>query len=223
MIILFAVACFEFFYGQQTRRMEVPPFKAVEVLGNFEVVLEQGQENGVMLIGTEQEVERVKISVKGGILRISDLKSMNKRSEVTVVVKYVQLVKLLATAGSLVYRKSEWAVDSLEIICSSGAKVDFTFLAQNLTVSVDKGATVSLKGRAKLVDAEASTGGIFDAYELICDSAKVRSNTGGLAKVYVKNYLEANAGAGGEISYRGIPKKIVPRKVLGGKIEQMIE
>jgi len=210
-------------YAQSVRKMELPSFKAVEVLGNFEVMLEQGDKEGVSLVGNDGEVERIKIAVKGGVLRISDVKSLNSRSEAMVIVRYVKLERVLATAGSLVYKKDGWAVDNLEIVCSSGAKVDFVLQAGKIVAGVDKGGTLTLKGTAKFADAEASTGGIFDAYELQCDSATIRANAGGLAKVFVAQYLQANASAGGEISYRRAPKKLVPKKVLGGKIEQMVE
>ncbi|MGC8824813.1 MAG: head GIN domain-containing protein [Bacteroidales bacterium] len=209
--------------AQPVRQMEVPSFSKVEILGNFEVVLEESQKESISLIGQDDEVGRIKIAVKNGVLRISDAKSLNQRGEAMIVVKYVRLEKILASAGSLVYKKGEWKLNNLEITCSSGAKVDFWVNADQITAGVDKGGTLTLKGIAKAIDAEASTGGIFDAYELKCDSAIVRANTGGLAKVYATQYLQANAGAGGEISYRRMPKKLVPKKMLGGKVEQMIE
>ncbi|MEJ5264441.1 MAG: head GIN domain-containing protein [Bacteroidales bacterium] len=209
--------------AQPVRQMEIPAFKAVEVLGNFEVVIEESSKEGISLIGSEEEVGRIKIAVKNGVLRISDIKSLDKRSEAMIVVKYVRLEKILASAGSLVYKKDDWKTDNIVITCSSGAKVDFSLQAGKITAGVDKGGTLTLKGTAKYVEAEASTGGIYDAFELKTDSATIRANTGGLAKVYATHYLQANAGAGGEIIYRRMPKKLVPKKVLGGKIEQMIE
>lgn len=217
------VTFFQLSSAQPVRQMEVPSFTRVEILGNFEVVLEESPKESISLIGQDDEVGRIKIAVKNGVLRISDAKSLDQRSGAMVVVKYVRLEKILATAGSLVYKKGEWKLNNLEITCSSGAKVDFWVNADKVTAGVDKGGTLTLKGTAKAVDAEASTGGIYDAYELQCDSAVVRANTGGLAKVYATQYLQANAGAGGEISYRRMPKKLIPKKVLGGKVEQMIE
>lgn len=209
--------------AQPARKMEVPSFKSVEVLGNFEVLLEAREKEGISLMGSDEEMGRIKITVKNGVLRISDIKSFNKRGEAMIIVRYINLEKVLATAGSLVYCKDSWKVDNLEIVCSSGAKVDFLVQANKIVAGVDKGGTLTLKGTAKVVEAEASTGGIYDAYELQCDSATIRANTGGLAKVYATQFLQANAGAGGEISYRRVPKKLVPKKVLGGKIEQMVE
>ncbi|MCX7985815.1 MAG: DUF2807 domain-containing protein [Bacteroidales bacterium] len=218
---------FQFAFGtlwaQQVRQLEVPSFKSVEVLGNFEVILEESQQEGISLIGNNEEASRVKVAVKNGILRLSDIKSLNKRPDVMIVVKYIQLEKILATGGSFVYNKNDWQISNLEITCSSGAKVDLSLKADKLKVDVDKGGTVSLKGKTPTLEAEASTGGIFDAFELSTNDAVVRANTGGLVKVFAKNTLEANAGAGGEIIYRGSPKKLMPKKVLGGKIEQMIE
>lgn len=209
---------------QHGRQIEVPAFTRLEVLGNFDVEIRKSENQGVQLKGSDNEIANVKVVVKGGVLRISNLKkAYEKKPEVQIIVNYSQLEKIVVSANAMLLTTAELSFDSIELVFSSGAKGDLKLNASKFNTTIDKGAILSIIGKVKTADIEAGSGGIFDGYEFKCDSAVVRANTGGIAKVYALKYLEASAAAGGEISYRGKPLQFKPRKTLGGKIEQLVE
>ncbi len=210
-------------WSQKGKTLEISSFQKIEILGNFEVELLASDKNSISLLGNEEETSRVKIVVKGDVLRISDLKSVNQKTDIKIIIQYKKLESILVSANAYVHHKGEFKTDKIKIVCSSGGKIESKLFGTNLEATVDKGGTISLNGKVAFADIESSTGGIFDAFELECDSIIVRSNAGGLAKVFVKKYLAANAIAGGEIYFRGIPKNFNPKKTMGGKIEQMLE
>ncbi len=210
--------------AQQVRKIEVPAFTKLEILGNFDVEIHKSDIQGVQLKGSDDEISNIKVVVKGGVLRISDLKkAYEKKPEVQIVVNYAQLEKIVVSASATLLTITEQTFDSVHLVLSSGANGNLKFNVRKLNAVIDKGANLSITGKAQMADIEAASGGVFDGYDFRCENAVVRANTGGIAKVHVINQLEANAAAGGEISYRGKPLQFKPRKSLGGKIDQLVE
>ncbi len=211
-------------YSQETSQTEIPLFDKIEVIGQYKVDIKKGEKNSIKFYGSSEDVSNVRFAVKNNTLKISSLKKiLEKGNSVRIVVTFTSLNKILVTAGGSIYCSEVLSLDSIDITCGSGSSVDIKIEINSFSANVDKGSTISISGSCKKMDIEAASGGIFDAYELVCDTAIVRANSGGLAKVYVKKYLNAAAAAGGEISYRGSPTKLIPKKTLGGKIEMMSE
>jgi hypothetical protein len=227
--ILFSAMCISLFQfstitkAQPVKEIQIPAFKNIEIVGNFEVELNIDTKDAVYLIGADSIIADAKVAVKGGTLKISDIKSVKRDKKIKVRISCQKPEKILATAGANVFSKADIHLDSLNLTCSSGATIDLSIYATKLNALVDKGGTMRLSGKVENADVEASTGGIFSAYELVCNSAVARSNSGGLVKIQAKQYLSAAVSTGGEISYRGIPKKLETKNVLGGTIEQLVE
>lgn len=73
-------------------------------------------------------------------------------------------------------------------------------------VSVSSGSDIFLKGRANMVQANASSGSDINASELDSKKCTASVSSGSDIKVSVSDELDANASSGGDITYSGNPK-----------------
>lgn len=69
------------------------------------------------------------------------------------------------------------------------------------------------------MEVSVNTGGQIQAYQLICDTARVKVTMGGYAKVTVKEKLDASVNMGSNISYMEIPKEVKHSASMGESIQ----
>ncbi|MCG8476356.1 MAG: DUF2807 domain-containing protein [Cytophagales bacterium] len=203
--------------GQETRSLDA--FTSVRVSGNIKVSLTKGNKNSVQIQTNEAlSPSDVLTRVKGGILKISLKTKIYKNADARVALTYKELQKLHAGSSARIRSDEPLKSESLELSTASSGKLRMALEVKFLNASTGTGGEMQLSGKAGKLDAVTSSGGSFDAYDLKAMEVYVKANTGGIAEVNAKEYLEAKAATGGAVYYRGNPKKVMVNKNLGGKI-----
>ncbi len=77
-----------------------------------------------------------------------------------------------------------------------------------------------MSGTTVSQNSKVATGGGFSAFRLDCERAYVKSSTGAAAKVVATELLEAKANTGGDIDYKGNPRKVKIKDNLGGNVNE---
>ncbi|MES2731848.1 MAG: head GIN domain-containing protein [Bacteroidota bacterium] len=214
-------------FAQQTRDVPVGTFQKLTLQGSIQAELVHGDKAQVKIIGSEEDIDEVSIITTGNELAIKT-KSLDfsnhdnkNRKRIKVIVTFDALSQLHTGRGAEVKVKTVVMADDLEVEAHSGSIVTMDVLATNLRVEVGEGALATLSGKATTQKTLVSTGGQLNAKNLSSETVNIRTNTGGNAEVAASKSLEASAGTGGNIRYKGNPAKSDINTSLGGSISQL--
>jgi hypothetical protein len=210
--------------AQQSQTREVDAFDKITVFGSIDVTIEKGSKEGVNIESSSVDIDDINIKNDGLTLKISSLdKIFNNRRQIKIKITYRELRAVTLNGGAELSGRMPVKGDKIELKAGSGSVMNLDIEMNVLKVDVCQGATINLEGSCHSQEIEASTGGIFNAYEMRCDSSYVKANTGGLVKLKASSLLDATASMGGQISYRGEPKVKKEQTILGGTIEKTFE
>lgn len=192
------------------------PFDGISVFGNFEVILEAGDEEKAVIYSSRVPEDDINLFVKKGTLKIQmkTTKQFNNE-QVKVVVTYKKLRRVRASAGAQIFSNQIIAADYLYLKAASGGRVEMDLQVEDLEANVKEGGVLELEGYAKTQRLGASTGGQFDGYHLEGERVYARAGTGGTLIVTATQSIDASANTGGRIEYRGNPKAKNTRNVFG--------
>lgn len=192
------------------------PFDAVSVFGNFEVILEAGDEEKATIYAGNIPEDKVNVFVKNGTLKIqmSTSKQFNNE-EVKVVISYKTLRKIRASAGARIYSREAIIGDNLLLKAASGGRIECDLQLEALEASVGEGGVIEVEGYAKAQRLGANTGGHFDGFRLEGERVYAKAGTGGSIVATATQSIDASANTGGKIEYRGNPKEKNTRTVFG--------
>jgi len=192
------------------------PFDAISVFGNFEVILEAGEEETATIYAGNIPEDKINVFVKNGTLKIqmSTSKQFNNE-EVKVVISYKMLRKVRATAGARIYARETIIGDQIYLKASSGGRIECDLQVEALEASVGEGGIIEVEGYAKSQRLGANTGGRFDGFRLEGERVYAKAGTGGSIVATATQSIDASANTGGKIEYRGNPKEKNTRTVFG--------
>lgn len=210
--------------AQNVLNKTVESFNKISAFGGVDITIVDGDNNTVKLESNDINLDEVILKVEDSKLIINTTsKILDKYRHVSARISVKNLNYIKLNARSELTSQLEFTSDTLEIIAGNGSTVNLKVKTQLIVAEAGQGSTISLEGTSSNMDAEAGSGGIINAYDLQCENAVVKTNTGGLAKVNVKQSLNAAVSLGGNISYRGNPTKLKTHSALGGKIEPVVE
>ena len=199
----------------------VSPFDEIILSGNIDVLLVEGTEESVEVRNKE---EKISISVSGGVLKVKRKKPLKikeyKQDPIQVLINYKVVRRVKASSGSSVTHRSVISGDQLVLDFNSGAHGAFDVDLGNLEVKVSEGAQLKVQGTTVSQNSKVATGAGFSAYRLDCERAYVKSSTGAEAKIVATELLEAKASTGGDINYKGNPRKVKIKDNLGGNVNE---
>jgi len=216
LIILFVG--FTAFTFAQDKTQNLGDFTELKVFNGLAVEIERANEAKIEISG--EKTDDVAIKNVNGKLKLS-LKfpeSFNP-DKVKIKVFYNQdLLVLDANEGGAIF--SDEAIDqvNLTIKTQEGAYIHAPVDVKYLTIKAVTGASIKVRGKAVNQEVEVTTGGVYEAYDLITEYADVVSASGGNAEVNVSNLLDAKVRFGGNIYYKGNPEKVNSKKIIGGRI-----
>ncbi len=195
-------------------------FDELVIKGNLEVILTPGTETGVIIERGEDKSVRIEQQGKKLTVRHADLYRYKSYREFPVKVEiiYNELDMISAMAGTKLSAIESLTGIRVDLKLRSGAQAKLDLQAEKSDVNVGEGAVATLTGRVSQFTGIASTGGQLEAQDLISERCKIRANTGGMASIQAKEYLDAAAHTGGTICYRGAPSEVVCNDNLGGSI-----
>jgi len=213
----------------QSAPIEVGPFTRLDLAGNADVSLIQGDREAVVIEGPSRGQARVLVRSSGGRLTIAapeDRKwwsmfgSSSGRPTITV---YFRRLDTLSLAGSFDLRAPSLEGDTLRISASGATSISIEELRLRTLRFTGSGAVeATFAGRVTEQDVAISGAGEYRARELVSDAASVSVSGAGSAVVNAQKTLSATLSGVGEIAYYGNPE--VKRRLSGlGRIEHRSE
>ena len=195
-------------------------FNGIDLKGNIEVNLVYGTETGVDI--DKYDWSKVSLEVDRGILSVKRKKPFKikeyENEAIKVTITYNKLNSIKARAGAHLRADHTLKSQHLHIDLNSGAEARLTIEAGELEASASEGAQLKLRGNVESFEAKVATGAQIEAYRLESEYAYIKAVTGGEAEVNASEMIEASAHTGGQVDYRGNPKKVRVNDRLGGDI-----
>ncbi|MEA5259748.1 head GIN domain-containing protein [Arcicella aquatica] len=218
--------------GQQNQEVTLQSFNKIDVQGIMKVELVKGKTNKITTEALNgANLEDLTVAVSGGELGVKTKifkqltdRDNNKRKADSqklfkVRIEYTnELASLQIGRGAELVSAETLTGNRLLVDASSGAIVTLKISVNNLELSSVQGAIVNLEGKATFQQTKVNTGGELFAYNLISDEVEIRAHTGGVAQVSANKMLDASAGTGGMINYKGNPSERNVKSNLGGEV-----
>ena len=211
-----------FFSNQIFAQRSLDAFDQVRATGNIEVFVQQGESESIRIEAQGIDKEDVSVKVKSGTLRLKLVKSLfYKNVKVKAYVTYRQLRGLRASAGATIEANGVIEGDKVELRAGSGSWILADLKTNTVEATATEGGILKLRGTSATQKTSVATGGQCDCEKLETQRAYVKANTGGQAKVFVSEFLEASANTGGGVKYAGNPRSIETKELMSGGVEKM--
>jgi hypothetical protein len=193
-------------------------FDKIEVGQGIELYITQDSKTSFVLKADENLHKLIKSEVKDGVLKIYSKRNIWRAKARRVYLSAATINGITATSGSDVVTENVINSDTFEAHVSSGADARITVNAETIDSSASSGADLKISGTATYFTAKATSGSSIKAYDLESKNATVKVNSGADIDVFVTESIEAKASSGGDIDYRGNPKKVDKKTSSGGSV-----
>jgi hypothetical protein len=191
-----------------TESPSLKDFTAIQVNSGITVKITQSKTFSVKATGTQSDLDRLQMSVRGQTLRLV-LKSGWGGSGVHVDIAMPALKALQLTGGAQASmdmdatKQGRFAMD-----LSGGSRVEGTLLASDVSLNLSGGSRVAVGGYAMSLVAEVSGGSRFDCLDFAVDKAVLQLSGGSGAALAVQSTIAVDASGGSRLEYRGNPKVV---------------
>ncbi len=190
-----------------TETRETLSFMDIEVIGNLEVRLQQGDSLDIIIEADDNLLELIDTSIEDNKLRIGLTGLVSKESKLIANITLTDLSRLSASNNAVVVANDRLTGSYLEIELSSGAQSTLKLNFEKVNISLSSGAKATLYGEADELFVNSSNGSELDARYFKVSDCDITTRSGSESKVYVTDFLKATARSGSSIYYRGEPSR----------------
>ena len=210
---------FTAFAYAQDRTQNLGDFNEIKVFNGLSVEIQRAEKAKIDISG--EKTDDVVVKNVNGKLKLSlKFPEQFNADKVNLKIFYNQDVLTLdANEGSAIFSDEMIDQINLTIKTQEGAYIHVPVDVKYLTIKAVTGASIKVRGTATNQDVEVTTGGVYEAFDLITEYTDVTAASGGNAEVNVSNLLDAKVRFGGDVFYKGNPEKVNSKKVFGGKIK----
>ncbi len=201
----------------ETRKIN-DDFTKIEVGQGIQLYITQDDDVSLVVIADENLHKLIRTEVKNGVLKISSKRNIRRAKSKKIYLSVSNISSIKATSGSDVVTENTIKADIIDVHVSSGADARIDVNADTVNSSSSSGADLRIKGTANYYTAKATSGSSIRAYGLKSKNATVKVNSGANIDVYAIESLIAKASSGGDVDYKGNPKKIDKKSSSGGSI-----
>lgn len=201
----------------ETRKIN-DDFTKIEVGQGIQLYITQSDDLSLVVKADENLHKLIRTEVNNGVLKISSKRNIRRAKSKKIYLTVPNISSIKATSGSEVITENTIKADVFDIHVSSGADARIDVNADTVNSSSSSGADLRIKGTANYYTAKATSGSSIRAYSLESKNATIKVNSGANIDVYAIESLTAKASSGGDIDYKGNPKKIDKKTSSGGSV-----
>jgi hypothetical protein len=210
--------------ARESEQRKVSSFDGIRASGNLVLFIEEGSQESLRIEVEGVELDRVVSEVSENSLTVRAKPGVYpEKYEIKVYVTYRKLRDIRAASAARLYGQSVLSGDRINVEVVTSALAELEVQLENLVVTVASAGELTITGRARTQETTINMGGKLNAFDLDCENAYVRVNTGGAGRVKATKLLEANVGTGGSLRYKGKPAKQSIKKSTGGAVSEILE
>lgn len=184
---------------------KVDSFTKINVTGDIEITVKNGDEHGVFFSGSETGREGLIYTISGGVLNI-DATKMTEAINMKITAPVINEISL----SSVSQLNSEGIINTPKLKLTSEGAAEFRMDLQCETLSLDlQGASEAwLGGNVDHLIAQLKGAAEVHAYELNAKSAEIYTEGASSMRVTVTDSLKATGSGASEIAYDGTPTNV---------------
>lgn len=195
----------------QSTTKDFNEFSGVIASGNIEMTLIADNENYAKIRGDEDDIEKLKIEMKGSNLKFALRNKglfnwFGNIGKVHIELHYSETLSYINTSASADIRTLETMIsDELKLNSSSGSSIELDLDCNKLKANLSSGAEIILEGEIGVQDIIVSSGANYKSSEAASAEVYANASSGGDIKVWVEDKIEGHASSGASIRYKGEP------------------
>jgi len=188
-----------------TDNRELSGFNEIIVQGTFNLILTQGEKEGIRIESDENVLELFQTRVDNKMLYITMVADVKKLAESNVYVSVKELVNI--TLLNEISLKSEGVIhfDELKIFSSGMCKLNLEIFASSLYLQLTDGSYGYLKGYAEKFTAEIHDETELNAFDMQTDYCNILSTGLTEVRIDVQKDLKIKVTGGSNLYYTGEP------------------
>jgi hypothetical protein len=188
-------------------------FDAVEISGNFSLVLTQDSLPKLSIETDENLIKYIDTRVKNHKLVIKSKKRLSSAKGITVFLS-VNKLKQMELSGAVVLRSSgKINLDEIKMELSGASNVYMDLNCTTLNADMSGSSTLKLIGAASDAEIEASGACDIDNSQMVVENMSLEVSGAGKIVVNVLTKLDAKVSGAAEVEYMGTPE--VHKEVSG--------
>lgn len=204
--------------AQTVNERKLEPFNKVIAGDKIIVQLLKSDHESALIKVQGIDASKVKTEVSGGTLTLSIYGEPFTKKKVMVTVNYKNIISIAVNNGSEVSTGNLLKTDTLQADLKSGGVLYLDADIGCLIAKIAEGGLLSAEGYATSQDVTVATLATLSAFDLESDKIRIKTVSGGKAKINVEEELEAEASSNGYITYKGNPAKLKKTANSGGSI-----
>lgn len=212
------------FFAQTLVTKNLGDYSTLKVFNGISVELIKSDTQRLEITG--EKAERVKIKNVNNVLKLSlpfSLKPLNNAADGQVLIKlfYNTNIDIIDANEGATITSKDFNQDVLEVNSQEKSFINFTSKVRYLKVRVSSGGIVKLTGTTENQEVNVDLYGVYNGFAMqVSGNSDVFAGTGAKAEVLAGDTLSAKVNFGGSIFYKGNPKLLKNKKVIGGIIQK---
>lgn len=193
-------------------------FDRMVISGNFDVTLSQSEKEQIEIVADKNFVHLLGVIVENGMLSISCPNPFHT-FKAHINISYRELGEIHLSAGTQLECKDYLEAPSFKMSSTAGTSSTIHGRFDTLYCTLSAGTMMSLKGSATHAKFDLSAGTRLDAFEFLTDTCTIKAHAGSSVEISVSSFLDAEAGSGSSITYKGQPETVKQNTSSGGAIK----
>jgi len=203
-----------------TKERKAEDFTGIKVSSGIDVYLKQGNNMSITVEADDNLHEYILTEVRNGVLNVYTDANIRESKMKRVYVTMKDINSVSTTSAGDVVGETPVKSDRLELSASSAGDIKLEVTSKEIKINISSSGNMTLSGETDILEADLSSAGDLNAYELTVREADISASSAGDADINVTEKLTARASSAGDINYRGNPKYIDSHSSSAGGIHK---
>lgn len=210
-------------YAQTEITKELNDFTELKVFNGIQVELIKSTEQKIEISG--KKAANIDVNQAQSTLRLQLPFSIkpeenNAGDDLLIKLYYNKKIDIIDANENATITGKDFTQTEVTLKTQEKAFINLVLNVEFLKLKATSGGIIKVSGTAKTQEIDADLYGVVNAYNLITEhNCIVRSASGAKVEVFVSGKLDAKVSFGGSIFYKGTPKILEEKKVVGGIIQ----
>lgn len=190
-----------------SKTYDISDFKQLYIEGGYKVFLSQGNECGLKVKATGDDVfEVLQVKQYGDELRLDVKREKFDFDRINLYITFKDLEKVEIQGGVSLKTNGYIDLDDFYIHVEGGAKIEMNLKANDIEIYGEGGVLFDLSGVAESLNVKVTGAGHVDAEDLKTKDVTFAIEGVGTGSVYATQSLDAKIQGVGKVKYKGDPK-----------------
>ncbi len=191
-----------------TTELHVAPFQRLILKSSIDVVLSQGAEQKIEVVGQANLVKLISTQVVDGVWRVNIEECFRSKKPLVVRITIPDLQEIVIKGSGNINSEGPFRTEAMDLTVLGSGDMDLDLVAIRIKATVQGSGDVLLKGNATSFETRIQGSGDVDALELVATDVRAAIMGTGNVAVHCTGFLDASIMGTGDIRYRGNPTEV---------------